>query len=371
MHRVVLAALLAAMLAAAYMLYTDRPLETGSGAYVSLYNHRSSGLVAAMAAGDGQSYGALAQDPTMARPGVFHDGPNEAAYRYQRPVLGYLAWIGSFGRPEWEPDAQAAWVILGAAAAAAACAEMLRRRNIGPYFALAVLFAPGMLASISGLTAEPIALAFLTAGLLTWWSPHRRTACAVCFLSLAALTRESSLVAVVPLGMLELLDAAGTPRRDRVRRVAPRRDRVRRVAPRRDRVRRVAPLVVPFAVYASWLVIVRVRVDAWPVAGRAVRLSAVPFAALAHEVPRFEEPASTWLWLIVGALLVTSVLWRARKDPLTSMVVAYATFAAFFGTDVWRRWQDFSRPLLPLYAYSVLALLTALAAPTSRSTRRR
>ena len=149
-----------------------------------------------MAVGDGQAYGALAQDPTLARPEVFSGGANTAAYRYQRPVLGYLAWAASLGRPEWEPNAQGLLVVLGAAAAAAACAELLRRRGHNPLLALVVLLAPGMLSALQTLTAEPIALAFLTLGLLLWWDdPRRATLAAVCF-SLAALTRESSLVAV-------------------------------------------------------------------------------------------------------------------------------------------------------------------------------
>ena len=347
MNRVVLAGLIAALLAAGYMLSIDRPLNTGRGAYVSLYDHPSSGLLAALATGDGQSYAALAQDPTMSRPHVFQDGPEEAAYRYQRPVLGYLAWIGSFGRPGWEPDAQAVWVILGAATATAACAEILRRRKLVPYLALSVLVTPGMLSAISGLTAEPIALAFVTLGLLAWWGPRRRAVLTAVFMSLAALTRESSLVALVPLGVVELV---GSHRSALV-----------------ARVRRVTPLLVPFAAYASWLVIVRVRIHAWPVAGRAVRLSAVPFGALVHDVPRFLQPATTWLWFVVGALLVAGIVVRGRKDPLSPIVVAYAVFAAFFGTDVWRRWQDFGRPLLPLYAYSVVAVLTWLSDAPKRS----
>ena len=70
-----------------------------------------------------------------------------------------ITWMASLGRPEWEPNAQALLVVLGAGRiAAAACAELLRRRARNPLLALFVLFMPGMLSSLSTLTAEPIAL---------------------------------------------------------------------------------------------------------------------------------------------------------------------------------------------------------------------
>ena len=340
-------ALLATVISGVYMLGAAHRLRlVGAGTpYVRLYDHATHGLEASMAVGDGQAYGALAQDPTLARPEVFSGGANTAAYRYQRPVLGYLAWAASLGRPEWEPNAEGLLVVLGAAAAAAACAELLRRRGHNPLLALVVLLAPGMLSALQTLTAEPIALAFLTLGLLLWWDdPRRATLAAVCF-SLAALTRESSLVAVAAIGVVEVM------RRPRLQPVQL-----------GSWLRRVAPPAAPFAVYLAWITLLRVRLGVWPISARGGRLSRVPFGGLVHAMSAFGNPRSTWFWLVAGVLLVVFTFVR-RADPLRAVVLAYALFGAVLGTVVWHRWQDFGRPLLPLYAFGLLIVMTRISRP--------
>ena len=344
MRKVVVVALLATVIAGGYTLGEAHRLRAiGPGApYVRLYRGATRGLEASMATGDGQAYGALAQDPTLARPEVFAGGSRAAAYRYQRPMLGYLAWMASLGRPGWEPNAQALLVVLGAAIAAAACAELLRRRGRNPLLALFVLFTPGMLSSLSTLTAEPIALAFLTIGLLLWWDdPRRVTLAAICF-SLAALSRETSLVAVVALGVGEAFRRAGRERW--------------------SWLRRVAPLAAPFAVYAGWLTVVRVRLGAWPFAAREGRLSRIPFGGLVHDMSSFADPRSTWFWLAAALVLVVFAVVK-HADPLSCLVLGYGIFSAALGMLVWNRWQDFGRPLLPLYAYGLLIVMTRITRP--------
>jgi hypothetical protein len=350
MRRVVLVGVIAAVLAAAYVISTSHNLKLSDRGtpYVRTYSGGANGLRAAMAAGDGQAYGALAQDPTMARPGVFVDGRRDASYRYQRPLLGYLAWAVSLGRPQWEPGAQAAIVVGGAAVAVGACAEMLRRRRREPLLALAVLLMPGMSSSLSGLTTEPVALALLTLGLLAWQADRRRVVLAVVWFSLAALSRESSLFVPAALAVIEASNARGDPRG--------------------AWARRAAPLVAPFAVYLGWIVLLRARLGAWPFAGSNGSLDEVPFRGLVHALGGFADPTRSWLWLLVGVALVMAALARRRRDELSLLVVAYGLFAAFISAGVWHRWQDFSRPLLPLYAYGVLIALT-WAAGASRTGR--
>lgn len=70
---------------------------------VTLFDRPADGLESVLARGDGQTFAALAQDPTLARPEVFRGPPAEAAYRAQRPLLGWLAWALSGGQPDRVP----------------------------------------------------------------------------------------------------------------------------------------------------------------------------------------------------------------------------------------------------------------------------
>jgi hypothetical protein len=347
MRKVVLVGLLAALLSGFYLLSQTRRVVIVDTAqpYTRLYDHQTRGLRGALAAGDGQAYSALAQDPTMARPDVFVAGRTDAAYRYQRPVLGYLAWIASFGQPDREAGAQAGLVVAGAAVAVGACAELLRRRRREPWLALSVLLVPGMQSALAGVTSEPIALAFLSLGLLAWWDQPRRGAMAVALFALAALTRETSLVAIGALAIVEATTG--------------------RARSPRERWRCAEPLLVPFAAYAAWVVVLRVGLGVTPFAARANRLS-LPFAGIVHDWSRFAEPARSWVWLVLAVAAVVGAAVLRDRDPLAWIVVAFGGFGACMGSAVWLRWQDFARPLLPLYAYGALIVLTFLSAAVAR-----
>jgi hypothetical protein len=336
----------AAVLAASLLLVdSHRSRIVGAGhPYVRTYSHATRGLSGAMAAGDGQAFGALAQDPTLARPGVFVAG-RDVAYRFQRPLLGYLAWAVSLGQPQWEPGAQAAVVVLGAGLAVAAGGELLRRRRRNALLALAILLMPGMLSSISGLTSEPIALAFLTLGVVAWWAKPRHAGLAASCFVLATLGRESSLVAVAALMVIEM-GGADRPVRGAV-------------------ARRVGPLAIPFGAYLGWLLVLRARLGSWPWTGRQHEFSLVPLRELFRAMSRFADPTASWLWIVIGSVLIAGALARRERATLGSIVIAYGLFAAFFGTAVWERWQDFSRPLLPLYAYGVVIVLTRVSRAVS------
>ena len=81
-----------------------------------------------------------------------------------------------------------------------------------------------------------------------------------------------------------------------------------------------------------------------------------------HDMSTFANPRSTWLWLVVALVLVVFALVK-RADALSVVVLAYGLFAAVLGTVVWHRWQDFGRPLLPLYTYGLLIVMTLITRP--------
>ncbi len=338
MRRALVIGMVGAAIAAWYLWREDRGiiLYPNQHPYVHLYEHSHGWLEAAMTVGDGQAYGALARDPTLARPHVMKGGPADVAYRYQRPLLGYLSWAGSLGRPQWEPGAQAAVVVAGAGIAVGALAELLRRRALPPALAVLAVFTPGMRAAISGLTAETLGIAFLLLGLLAY---ERRAACGqlAVWLSLAALTRETLLVVPAALIGAELWRSRGGAGEQLDRRL-------------------VRALLAPFAVYGSWLLVMRARLGAWPVAQRAARLSVVPLGGLFQQVAHLSHPRESFAWLVLAIGLVLYAAVRARRDPLTPIVLGYGVLALFLGHTVWQQWQDFTRPLAPLFVVGLVVL---------------
>jgi hypothetical protein len=97
--------------------------------FASIYHEPLSRLDVVLTAGDGHAFAVIAQDPLLQRPGVLHD-PAELSYRAQRPVWGYLTWLGSFGQA-----GLTGWVLVvlsvlacGSACGVASCFFVQRRR---------------------------------------------------------------------------------------------------------------------------------------------------------------------------------------------------------------------------------------------------
>jgi hypothetical protein len=130
-------------------------------------------------------------------------------------------------------------------------------------------------------------------------------------------------------------------------------------------------MLAPFVAYFAWVAVLRIRLGVTPFGARSNRLSSPPLSGLADEWTRFAEPARAWLWLLVAVGIIIVALVRRDRDPLAWVVLAIGVFGAFMGPAVWARWQDFSRPLLPLYAYGplvVITLITEMMAPPNPPT---
>src|SRR4051812_39881283 len=88
-----LAATLAAFLIAGAVRQAAAEGTVARPAFATWYSNRplSDGFELLMVQSDGQAYTTLARDPSLARPSEF-ESTEEAAYRAQRPLLGYLTW---------------------------------------------------------------------------------------------------------------------------------------------------------------------------------------------------------------------------------------------------------------------------------------
>jgi hypothetical protein len=298
--------------------------------YVSTFAGSERSIDLLLASGDGQFYAAVAQDPTLSRPEVF-PSVGEAAYRAARPLLSYLAWAAALGADNLVGVALAVLVAVSCGLAAWACAQLADTIGANPSIGLAVLVLPGSLATMHGLGGELLALALTAFGLVGWLREPRRPRTAVAFFALAGLARETTLVVPVVLAVREIV---------------------------RRRPRSAFPLVVAPLVWAGWLGVVRLRLGEWPDSSERV---GVPFAGFIDAVRGWENPVPNIIVITLAALIVILVAIRARSHPLGLLAMCYVPVAIVAGPDVWHAWENFSRPLLPLFAFGLIAL-----APKSR-----
>jgi hypothetical protein len=317
--------------------------------YVRLYDPPETRAEALLVVGDGQAFAALAQDPTMGRPRVFrstaNDAPTgaEAAYRAQRPVLGWLAWLGSLGQPGLVPAAMLGLTVVAAGALVAVAAELARRSRRRVDLAPLVLLAPGAMVVLGWTGVEVLATAVGLAGVLAWLDGRRRVA--VALFVVAALSRETLLLVPAALGACELWTARSTARR--------------------ATLARVAVLAVPFVSWAGWVAVVHARIGFWPSDAGATRLG-LPLGSLADAVSRW-GPQDVVVAAVLWGLAAAACTRLGR--PWSWIVLAHALFACMLGVDVLRAWVDFSRVLLPTSVLGVVALLPVVreraAAPQS------
>jgi hypothetical protein len=329
--RTVIAAGLVGTLIAAFFVFglesaANPDCCPGKHPYVLLYDHPRSQIEAFLVTGDAQAFAALAQDPLLARPQVI-TAAGEYAYRAQRPLWGYLTWAVSLGRPDATGWALVALAILACGAACIVTGLLLDERGASPWWSLVVIAAG--LETLSELTPELLAFALLAAGVLAWEREKRRSAIAL--LCLAVLARESMLVGVAALALWELVHTHdGWP----------------------PRVRATFPFAWPFAAYAAWATLLRVRLGSWPTGRADTRLA--PFGSGLLASVRGTVPTGLAVGVLVGAALCASAVVLARHDRLTWITLAFAVFATTFSREVWLH-AGFSRSLIPLYVCGTIA----------------
>lgn len=321
---------LGAAISIAYVATQPSPCCGDLKPFVSILPVPLSRIDATLAEGDGHAFAAIAEDPLMRRPEVFQD-PRDFAYREQRPVWGYLAWAGSLGGAD-----RVGWVllvltVLSCGLATAATALLLLDRQRSTWWALLVPIVG--FETLTELTPELLAYSLLALGL--WcWARSRRGAAVLC-LSAAALTRETMLFGVAALALWELWEHRHHLRAG---------------------MRRTALLAIPFAVYAAWIVVVRLRLGNWPFNRSGDRLG-LPGAGLVDGLGRADSPSTIVFWAVVAVALVAAAVVVARHDPLTWIATTFLALGAVLGPDVWITNAGYQRTLVPLYLCGAIAVI--------------
>jgi hypothetical protein len=136
---------------------------------------------------DGQFYYQIARNPFGA--GIFMDN---APYRYQRILYPLLAWLLSLGNVSLIPYALLFINLASICLSVEVVAQLLRKHGFSPWFALALGLYFGQAAALAFDTAEPLSILFLCLGI--WYIDRQQLWQGAILLSLAALTRETSLL---------------------------------------------------------------------------------------------------------------------------------------------------------------------------------
>lgn len=309
--------LVAAVLIVGLAHNAERTTPRQLRALVTEYDHPRDTLEDMLVGGDGQVFAALARDPSLSHPEVFRYGRFDAAYRAQRPLLGYLAWALSGGDPGRVAMATAILAVIGAGLATGTLAGFLTR----PWLALLIVPSPAGLAALYSLTPELLALGLALAGLLAWRRDNRYLAIA-CFTA-AGLGRESML----------LFPAACAAAAVAGRRRPP------------------GALAIPFAAWLGWTALAHARFGEplWPLRARGD--IGAPFVEMFRQLGRWSAMDVVTAVLAGAAAIAAVVAVRRQRDAVLPWVgLASAALAVVLGASIWAEWFNSARLLLPLYA---------------------
>ena len=305
------------------------PPGSTEGGYTRLYTPPHSGFEVLLNHADGQAYATLAQDPTLSRPDAFVAGAGGAPTFAARPVLPYLLWVSSLGRPGNLP---AAFVIAETLAGgllvfgAAAVIHATGRPTVDR-LALATLAFPGALTSIVWLGQDAMALGVALVALVAWVGVRRRPVLAASLFVVAGLTRETMLV--LPLVVL----AHGW---------------VTRGWRRADLL-----LAAPFAAYLAWGAFTAARLG--ESTGQGVRRNLdLPFVGIGRSIGGWDL-----LGIVVVGLQIALVAWSLARPVSTLLrwaVAAYALAMTLTARPVWEHWEAGVRVTLPVLVLALLGL---------------
>ncbi len=295
---------------------------------------------------DGQFFYRLALNPLNFHPtayGITMDHP----YRYMRIGYPALTWLVSLGQHFLVPvmlvavniAAIGALGYLGALFAAAGGRHALAGLLLPGYF--------GLITSLSRDTAEPLAAAFLLAGLLAVRA--RRPVLAAALLAYGALTRETVMVAVAAIAIMRII---GILRR--------------RARPGRDDL----AWVVPSVAFAAWQVVVKAATGSFPLLSDGSRNAGAPFIAplqalrsnLAHvNTHQFDQYDLWLLQLAILAFFVIAALCslRSTNAPVHERLafVLYLIEICVVTPSTWGSLDADLRSFIEVYLLAVIVLL--------------
>ena len=320
-----------AALAAAAMIYgigiTVIPPPGTVTSYTSTFSLPQSAVEVVLVRADGQAYGALALDPTLAHPEVFTNGPEWASYFARRPVLPALLWAGTGGDRALLPFAVTVVnaVGLGLLAAATVALVQVRGRGQDERLAILVVLVPAVVMHFLNPAVEALAFGLAGFGLVLWTREPEPGMAAVLF-ALAVLTRETMMIVPAMLALEALVR-------------------------RRARLRDLALFLITPVAYVAWGAVVRPRFGSFGANGTV----GAPLQGVLVAIPYWT--LEDWIMVaLLGAVSIAAVL-KDHRSTLAHLIMAYWAFAVVMSEVVWGDWTFFSRLLLPAVVFAVVILI--------------
>lgn len=318
-----------------------------SGKLISaMYDPPTNAIENALVKGDGQLFAGQATDPLVRHPEMVRGGENEQAYRYQRPMYGWLGFVASGGQRDAVAWALVAVTALSTVLLTVAVATWLADRGADPRWALAVLAMPGVFVDLTWVGPESLGVALVVLGLYRWMGVRRTSAdadpqlvpaspdwVAVACFAAAGLCRETLLL--VPFVLMVAAAIKG-------------------------RWGSAVAAALAAAPYVAWVGFLFVRIGSLPKGSVGGRLSILPFGGLFEAASGWGAGDYVFAAAIVGLAVIALVV--GARSGLRPLIAAHLLLAATLGEPVWHRFPDFGRVLLPLGVLSLLAAVPALAA---------
>jgi hypothetical protein len=299
--------------------------RTGGGLGLPVFSAPVTPAERVVAYMDGERYAQLATDPLLAHPSVdFNGNLEQAAYIGARPLLSWAAWLLSVGGRldlAWAMLVLT-WMTAGALVVATAARAIARRRD--PLWAWAVVLLPGAIAVLTSPGEGDLLATALAVGGLVLWQGGTRRSLAVVLLSLAAVTRETTLLVPAAIALHILV-------------------RDRRIEWR---------LVCPLAAYIGWVAFVLARTGYLPSDSGAGTM-AVPLSFVRDSVPYWGPPEV--LSIVVFLALAVAVWGRLDVESRLVLLGSVGLFA-LLAQPAAAFWWAFARILLPAYVLLAVEL---------------
>jgi hypothetical protein len=304
---------------------------------------------------DGQFFYRLANNPFNFAPTAYGITVDQA-YRFMRVGYPALTWLASFGQRALIPYMLVAVNVVALSAVAWLGAVIARAGGRHAAWGLLLPAYCGLVTSLGRDTAEPVAIAFMVAGLLAIRA--RRPVLAGSLLGFAALTRETAMAAVAAVAAVRIAGLVG-----------------RRYGPGRDDIAWVLPAVV----FAAWQVVVYAVIGKFPLLADGGRNAGTPFIAPFHalvtNLGRIDWSGynSVDLWLAEMAVLllftVAALCSLRRTQAPVHERLALVLFLFEICIVTPNTWDSVTADLRSFVEVWVMAVIVLLGRPRERRSR--
>jgi hypothetical protein len=282
---------------------------------------------------DGQFAYFIAQDPLGGCPRC--DVP---AYRYQRILYPLMAWVLALGHPTAVPWTLIVVNLMALTLGTYFTERLLASQGVSPWYALAYGLYGGLIAGLRLNLTEPLSYGLLQGGIWAW--AEKRRGLAIPLFVLAALAKETALIAVAGLLLYLLLERRW-----------------------HDIASLGLGVAIPFLIWQGSLWIWLGEPGLGSGGAMATPFERFPFAGLLR-VAAVSWPAFWLLLAVEGPLFVLPTLWalktsiqdhlRQRFHPWTTLLLAQSAVLPFLPFSTWREPLAMTRLATGLVAATLL-----------------